>query len=130
LADRRDGVCRTALALLDRRLAEGERATLETLWSRATTNAARRAIAEAMLRLPPWPALLGLLGCAKTDQSPHGAAASALMRWRPEHRAYYAASPPPAGLRGRLDEALASAATALPREIADQLRDTLARWPL
>ena len=61
LADQRDGVCREALSLLGRRLSEQDGATLERLWLQAVTTTSRRAIAEAMLKLPPWPALLALL---------------------------------------------------------------------
>jgi len=126
LADRRDGVCREAVWLLDLRLSEQDAARLEQLWRDASTPTARRAIAEAVLRLPPWPALLALLHCAQTDlPAPNDAARAALARWRPEDRAHYAPLPPPPGLRDRIEAALRDSTAALPEDRAARIHDVL-----
>jgi HEAT repeat protein len=127
LTDRRDGVCRQALALLELRLPEPDAATLQRLWPQAQTPVSRRAMAEAMLRLPPWPALIALLDAARTDPDAHqGAAAEALARWQPEHRATYAPVPPPAPVRDRAKSALREAKAALPADIVDRIERVLA----
>lgn len=126
LADRRDGVCRQALALLALRLPEPDAATLQRLWPQASTPVSRRAMAEAMLRLPPWPALIALLDAARTDPDAHeGAAAAALARWQPEHRATYAPVPPPAAVRDGAKSALREAADALPADIVERIEGVL-----
>ena len=126
LTDQRDGVCREALSLLGRRLPEQEGTTLERLWLQAVTTTSRRAIAEAMLRLPPWPALLALLHSTQTDpDSNEGVATLALARWRPEHRANYAPSPPPVHMRDRVEKALQVARAILPSETANRIQEVL-----
>jgi hypothetical protein len=123
LGDKRDGVCRAALALLARRLPEDDAGLLDQLWSQATTPAAHHALAAAMLRLPPWPAALALLRAVISDRG--SAAASALARWRPEHKALYAPLPPPESLRGKIAQALAAAGATLSAEIRNRVQEAL-----
>jgi len=126
LTDRRDSVCREAVSLLPWRLSEEDATDLARLWRNAATPGARRAITEAMLRLPPWQALLALLSCAQTVPDVlNDAACAALVRWRPEHRAYYAPLPPPLDLRGRIETALRNARATLPEEIANRIASVL-----
>ena len=127
LADAREGVGHEALLLLPHRLPEQDSAPLRRLWSEAASPAARRTLAEALLRLPPWPGLLALVSCARTDpEAPRGAAAGALARWQPEQRAYYAPEPPPPELRDRIAAALRDATAALPEETATRIERLLA----
>jgi HEAT repeat protein len=126
LADERTGVCREALALLTRRLPEDDADALDALWPQATTSTSRHAIAEAMLRLPPWPAALALLRAVAADSGPGAeAAASALARWRPEHRALYAPLPPAEFMRERLVDALAAVSEILTVETSNRVGKAL-----
>jgi hypothetical protein len=106
LADRRAGICRKALSLLEKRLAAEDAETLAGLWARSVHPASRSALADAMLRLPPWPAALTLLRAVANGPAEASAiAADALVRWSPEHLRAHAPLPPEPNLAQQLDEA-------------------------
>jgi hypothetical protein len=125
MIDERPGVRREALSLVGHRLDETDAQSLEARWPHATL-VARRTLAAAMLRLPPWPALAALLTAAAGDPDrEQGAAVQALAAWRPEHMAYYAPLPPAEDTRALIEQRLSSASPALSREQRDRIRAAL-----
>jgi len=124
LADRRAGVQRQALRLLDARLTNADAAILRShLVNDAMAD--HHPLAQAMLRLPTWENRSCLLDLALMDSS---AANAALHQWRAEARPNYA----PPGLDKadgeRLQSSLSAVASKLDKHVAFYIGRELALW--
>jgi hypothetical protein len=126
LADRRAGVCRKALALLEKRLPAEDAETLTGLWARSLHPASHNALADAMLQLPPWSAALTLLRAAVNGLAQASATAvHALDRWRPEHLRAHAPLPPEPSMVQQLEEAFRSASHLLVPSTRERIEKAL-----
>jgi hypothetical protein len=124
LADRRAGVQRQALRLLDARLTNADAAILRGHLVN-DDMADRRPLALAMLRLPIWENLSCLLDLALNDPS---AADAALHQWRAEARPNYAPPKLDKVDGDRLQGSLSAVANKLDEHVAGYIGRELALW--
>ena len=124
VVDVRPGVRRAARNLLGARLPDGDAKTVRDLWLKIDAAVSPDALADITLRLSPWHAL-GVLLTASNRLSVRTSALDALGRWRPEQVAHYTASPPSAGVKAELVEALESGLAIIPAMLWQRLRKAI-----
>lgn len=122
LADHRPGVAKDAMAALPRWLSSTVDGDLAYAWAAARDGVARRALADASLRMAPWSSLIWLLSA--TREHPQDTL-DALQRWRSESTGRYAPTAPPAPVRQQLVADLSAVAATLPPKLFERLAAAL-----